>query len=40
MVLVREKDGSLHLCIDLDKLNFLMVKDTYCLPRIDESLDS
>ena len=40
VVLVRKKDGSLRFCIDLRKLNARMVKDSYSLPRIDESLDS
>ena len=39
IVLVREKYGSLGLCIDLRKLNAKTVKDSYSLPRIDESLD-
>ena len=39
VVLVRKKDGSLHFCIDLHKLNAQMIKDAYSLPRIEESLD-
>ena len=39
IVLVRKKDGSLRFCIDLRKLNTRTVKDSYSLPRIDESLD-
>ena len=39
IVLVRKKDGSLRFCIDLRKLNARTVKDSYSLPRIDESLD-
>ena len=39
VVLVRKKDGSLHFCIDLRKLNARMFKDAYSLPRIDETLD-
>ena len=39
IVLVRKKDGSLRFCIDLRKLNARTVKDTYSLPRIDESID-
>ena len=39
MVLVRKKDGSLHFCIDLRKLNARTVKDAYSLPHIEESLD-
>ena len=30
---------SLHFCIDLRKLNARTIKDTYSLPRIEESLD-
>ena len=40
VVLVRKKDGSLRLCIDFRKLNFLTRKDSYPLPHIGESLDS
>ena len=39
IVLVRKKDDSLRFCIDLRKLNARTVKDSYSLPRIDESLD-
>ena len=38
-VLVKKKDGSLHFCIDLRKLNARTIKDAYSLPRIEESLD-
>ena len=40
VVLVRKKDGSLRYCIDYRKLNSITRKDSYPLPRIDESLDS
>ena len=40
VVLVQKKDGSLRFCIDLRKLNSRTIKDTYSLPRIEESLDS
>ena len=40
VVLVRKKDGSLRYCIDYRKLNNITRKDSYPLPRIDESLDS
>ena len=39
-VLVRKKDKSLRYCVDYRKLNFLTVKDSYPLPRIDASLES
>ena len=39
MVLVRKKDASLRLCIDLRKLNARTIKDAYSLPHIEESLD-
>ena len=39
IVLARKKDGSLRFCIDIRKLNARTVKDSYSLPRIDESLD-
>ena len=39
VVLFRKKDGSLHFCIDLQRLNTSTIKDAYSLPRIDETLD-
>ena len=39
VVLVRKKDGSLRFCIDLRHLNNRTIKDTYSLPRIEETLD-
>ena len=39
IVLVKKKDGSLHFCIDLRKLNARTIKDAYSLPHIEESLD-
>ena len=39
VVLVRKKIGKLCFCIDLRKLNSLMVKDTYSIPRIQATLE-
>ena len=39
IVLVREKKGKLHFCINLKKLKSLMVKDGYSIPRIQDTLD-
>ena len=39
IVLVRKKNGKLHFCINLYKLNSLMVKDAYSIPRIQDNLD-
>ena len=40
LVLVRKKDGSLRCCVDYRTLNKLTIKDSYPLPRIDDSLDA
>ena len=40
IVLVTKKDGSIRYCIDYRKLNEVTQKDSYPLPRIDDSLDA
>ena len=39
VILVAKKCGSIRYCIDLRKVNNVTKKDTYPLPRIDETLD-
>lgn len=39
IVLVAKKDGTTRFCIDYRKLNDVTIKDSYPLPKIDESLD-
>ena len=36
---MRKKDGSLRLCIDYRKLNWVTVKNRYPLPHIDDLFD-
>ena len=36
----RKKNGKLRMCVDFRLLNTRTKKDNYCLPRIDEILDS
>ena len=40
VVCARKRDGSLRLCTDFRKLNSRTVKDSYALPRIEDTLDS
>ena len=39
MVIVTEKDGSCHICVDYLKLNAVTLFDAHPMPRIDEMLD-
>ena len=40
VVVLIQKDGGLHFCIDLRKLNARTKKDSYPLPHIQETLES
>ena len=40
VVIVQKKSGEIHLCMDYQKLNSIMVRDAFPLPRIDEALQA
>ncbi|GBN15424.1 Retrovirus-related Pol polyprotein from transposon 297 [Araneus ventricosus] len=40
IVLVKNKDGLTHFCVDCRKLNEITIKDIYPLPRIGDTLDA
>lgn len=39
IVIVRKSDGSIRICVDDRKVNEVTKKDSYPLPRINDSLD-
>ena len=40
VVIVQKKSGEIRLCMDYQKLNSIMVRDAFPLPRIDEALQA
>ena len=39
IVLVKKKDGSLHICVDYRRLNSVSKVDVYPMPRVDALID-
>ena len=39
MLFVKNKDGTLQLCVDYRQLNKMTMKNKYLLPRIDDLFD-
>ncbi|KZR98563.1 Uncharacterized protein APZ42_005953, partial [Daphnia magna] len=39
VVLVEKKNGEVRFCVDYRKLNSITKKDSFPMPRIDETLD-
>ena len=35
-----KKDSMIRFCIDYRKLNFMKIKDSYPIPRMDECIDT
>jgi len=40
VVMARKKDGSMRFCVDYRSLNSVTRKDSYPLPRVDDTLDA
>lgn len=40
VIFTPQKDVSLLFCIDYSRLNFVTVRDSYPIPRMDECIDS
>ena len=40
VVFFPKKDGTMRFCVDYRKLNAVTVRDSYPVPRMDESIDS